>query len=92
MEAIYFSGYGTKFQITILKLQTISKSQIPITKLFQTIIGYLAVILSVLNFEICILVLGIFIISVIQQFYLLQAVTCLNDVGIMIKTSLCIVY
>jgi len=37
--------------ITILKLQIISKLQIPMTKTFQSLIGCLAVILSVLNFE-----------------------------------------
>jgi len=40
-----------KSQITILKLQTISKLQILMTKTFQSLIGCLAVILSVLNFE-----------------------------------------
>ena len=40
-----------KSQITILKLQTISKLQIPMTKTFQSLIGYLDIILSVLNFE-----------------------------------------
>jgi len=42
--------------MTTLKLQTISKLQTPITKPFQSLIGYLAVILSVLNFAFCSLI------------------------------------
>jgi len=51
IEAICFPDTALKSQITILKLQTISKLQIPMTKTFQSLIGCLAVILSVLNFE-----------------------------------------
>jgi len=55
------------------------------TKKFQSVIGCLAVIQSVLSFdnwylfEFCILVLGIFMIFISQKLYLFQAISCLND-------------
>jgi len=39
-----------KSQITILKFQTISKLQIPMTKLFQQLIGCIGVILGCFEF------------------------------------------
>jgi len=40
-----------KFQSAYLTGQAISKLQIPMTKTFQSLIGYIAIILSVLDFE-----------------------------------------
>jgi hypothetical protein len=42
IETIYIPGHGTKTQITILKLQIISKLQILMTKTIQSLIGCLA--------------------------------------------------
>ena len=56
LKAICFPGYRTKITNYNpahrgIKLQTISKLQITMIKTFQSLIGCLAVILAVLNFE-----------------------------------------